>query len=62
MFYEISESDIELENLSVQTLTESGVEKWVTEGVTVFKWQPWYNHVLRRHRFAMLPPNGWEID
>ena len=62
MFYEISESDIELDNLSVQTLAEAGVKKWVTEGVTVFKWEPWYNHVLRRHRFAMVPPEGREIN
>ena len=38
------------------------MNKWVTEGVTVFKWTSWFKHVLRPHRFAMIPPTGLKID
>ena len=62
VFYEVSEDDIKLRNLLKKNLTESGVSKWVTEGVTVFKWESWYRHILRPHRFAMIPPTGHEIN
>ena len=36
MFYEVSDMDIELGNLSRAHSQDYGVQKWVAEGVTVF--------------------------
>ena len=61
MFYEVSRADIELGNL-LQKQTDPGVSKWVSEGVTVFRWDDTIRHVLRPHRFAMRPYNTPRID
>ena len=61
MFYEVSRADIELGNL-LQKQTDPGVSKWVSEGVTVFRWDDTFRHVLRPHRFAMRPYNTPRID
>ena len=60
MFYEVSEDNIELGNMTRKISPDDEVCKWVTEGVTVFKWKPHHRHILRRHRFAIrsLKP-GW---
>ena len=62
MFYEVSEIDIELHNLSRVHSQEYGAEKWVAEGVTVFKWSSRFEHILRPHRFSMKPLQGSQID
>ena len=62
MFYEVSEADIELGHLLKKQVTDIGVSKWVTEGVTVFRWDSSFRHVLRPHRFAMKPYNTPTID
>ena len=62
MFYEVSEADIELGNLLPKQTTGAGVRKWVSEGVTVFKWDDSFRHVLRPHRFAMRPYNTSRIN
>ena len=62
MFYEVSEMDIELDNLTRAHSQEYGVEKWVAEGVTVFKWHSRFKHILRPHRFSMKPAQGTQIN
>ena len=62
MFYEVSDMDIELENLTRANSQEYGLEKWVTEGVTVFKWSSRFQHILRPHRFSMKPLQSSQID
>ena len=62
MFYEISEADIQLGNMTRKNSPDDDACKWVTEGVTVFKWHPQFRHILRPHRFAMRTPNASSID
>ena len=62
MFYEVSEADIQLGNLLEKQMTVAGVRKWISEGVTVFRWAESFRHVLRPHRFAMRPYNTSRIN
>ena len=62
MFFEVSDMDIELGNLSRAHSQDYGVQKWVAEGVTVFKWGSGFEHILRPHRFSMKPLQGSKID
>ena len=62
MFYEVSDRDIELGNLSIAHSQNYGMQKWVAEGVTVFKWSSRFEHILRPHRFSMKPLQGSKID
>merc|ERR1711888_168874 len=62
MFYEVSEEDITLGNLIKKGATDAGVSKWVSESVTVFRWDDSFRHVLRPHRLAMRPYNNTRID
>ena len=58
----MSDMDIELGNLSRAHSQDYGVQKWVAEGVTVFKWGSGFEHILRPHRFSMKPLQGSKID
>ena len=62
MFYEVSEKDVELDDMTRKRSLEPGVNKWVTEGVTIFKWDSRFQHMLRPHRFAMRPNHLSQID
>ena len=62
MFYEVSQEDIALEDLVKKSATDAGVSKWVYEGVTVFRWDESFRHVLRPHRLAMRPYNNTRIN
>ena len=36
-------------------VTTKGERRWSCEGATVYNWNRNYEHILQRHRFAMLP-------
>ena len=61
MYWEVSKEQIEWGSVVEKMRTEEGVRKWTTEGVSVFKFEKEYEHILQRHRFAMMPPNGEKI-
>ena len=62
MFYEIRDEDIQFQNLEEKLKTSRGEEKWATEGVTAYRWESNYNHVLKPHRFSVLPREASNIN
>ena len=61
IFWEVTRKDILFDNLTELVNREEGMRKWVTNGVTVYQFQDGYNHVLRRHRFAVVPPTSDKV-
>ena len=43
-------------------MTEDGEQRWSSEGVTVWKWDRKYKHILKPHRLAVLPKPGVECN
>ena len=61
LYGEVSWNDLVHENLTEKIQAESGMRKWVSEGVTVYQFAKGYQHVLREHRLAVIPPEGEKV-
>ena len=56
LYWEVKEENIIFKNLTEKMNTEQGIEKWGTQGVTVYRFDNTYEHILQEHRFAVRPP------
>ena len=62
MYYQRRLDQVCFQNLREKIETNEGEERWSTDGATVYRWGKSYQHVLRPHRFAVIPQNGNEYD
>ena len=58
LYWQVRWEDLVHENLTEVLNTERGIRKWVTQGVAVYQFAENHKHILRYHRFAVLPPDG----
>ena len=55
MYWEFKWRDVVFENLQEKLINEDGERRWFSKGVTLYQWSGSYKHVLRPHRFAVVP-------
>ena len=61
MYYEIHRNDIVFDNLRELPSLAKGVKRWGAPGATVYQVvDKNLTPTLKRHRFALLPPNYYQ--
>ena len=62
MYYQLNENDIVFKNLRQKIKTARGEKRWSCEGATVYNWDGSYEHVMQRHRFAMIASENTQVN